>query len=131
MASYPAPYHFPLLHPSVYAGTFVHLRSRTELCVREHAILGVDQYGRIEFIEGHRGEDDILTDDWIEEEVQRQGWGKRKQEHGSEDQQDVIRGEEEVGTGWVLVRAPKGDWWFPGFVGEWKIFFLKLSLVLG
>ncbi|MCJ1429940.1 hypothetical protein MMC29_007855, partial [Sticta canariensis] len=44
-----------LLPRTVYVGTFIHLASRTELCVRENALVGVDPCGRIEFIREQHG----------------------------------------------------------------------------
>lgn len=125
--THPSPHHFPPHRRTVYAGTFVHLRSRTELCVREDFIVGVDERGKIEFIEkkkadgtsleschdGSRAGDESLSDEWIDEEVERQGWGRRKREFESEDGEG-----EEMKGGWELVRAGKGELWFPGFVGE-------------
>lgn len=125
--THPSPHLFPPHRRTVYAGTFVHLRSRTELCVREGFIVGVDEQGKIAFVEekkadgtrlggGHDGSgggDESLSDEWIEEEVKRQGWGRRKTEDESEDGEG-----EEMKRVWELVRAGKGEWWFPGFVGE-------------
>lgn len=136
------PPEFTLPHRTVYAGTFIHLGSRTELCIREHAILGVSLEGRIEFVRG-RGEERALTEEWIEHEVRRVGWGGRmrgngkeegvrvEEEGGEEEEEEVMRGGRERGgrgrgKGWVLVWAQKGEFWFPGFVGE---FFILLFLV--
>lgn len=97
-----------LLPRTVYAGTFIHLFSRTELLVRENAIVGVDPCGRIEFIceryAGGKKSVEEVEEEWIETEVERQGWG------GGE------------GKGWVLKRAGRGELWFPGFVGEFGFF---------
>lgn len=110
--AHPHPHPFPPLRPTVYAGTFVHLGSRTQLCVREHGLVGVDARGRIEFVAERAGAAEEWIGDqeqWIEEEVGRRGWGRR------------VRGEDVQGggrSGWVLVCARRGEWWFPGFVGE-------------
>lgn len=114
----------PRLVPrTVYVGTFVHLACRTELCVRENAVVGVDPCGRIEFIleKDGRGESaGEVTDEWIEAEVQKHGWGRPGLEEGCED----VEGADAAGKrkGWVLIRAGKGEWWFPGFVGEFRVF---------
>lgn len=133
-----APHLFHLLRPTVYAGTFIHLRSRTELCVREDCILGVDEHGKIEFIKEMRVDEgnglgwNILSDERIEDEVERLGWGRRRG-HWGEDE-DSLPGEgegERAGEKkkeWVLVRAREGEWWFPGFVGELGFLFFLSSL---
>lgn len=125
-----APYRFHLLRRTVYAGTFLHLSSRTELCVREDSILGVDEEGKIEFIREKKADGSAgLTNEWIDEEVERQGWGRRSEDGNEEEESLTAEGEGgregEKKRGWVLVRAGKGEWWFPGFVGKF-FFFLFL-----
>lgn len=129
-----APYQFHLLHRTVYAGTFLHLSSRTELCVREDSILGVDEEGKIEFISKKKadGGNAGLTNEWIDEEVERQGWGRRS-EDGNEEEESLTAGgkggrEGEKKRGWVLVRAGKGEWWFPGFVGKFFVSFFDFCV---
>lgn len=130
-AAHPHPHPFPPLHPTVYAGTFVHLQCRTRLYVREHGLVGVDARGRIEFVAERLGREDARAggaaaaeewvgdhEQWIEEEVKRHGWGSRIR--ASPEGEDVEGALAEGGgkRGWVLVCARRGEWWFPGFVGE-------------
>ena len=82
-----------------------------------------ERRGRAEMGEGKTNEtggrkgggEEGMTENWVEEIVRGWGWGERKAE-----------GE---GEGWELVRAGRGRWWFPGFVGECR-FILRLLLMV-
>ena len=44
------------LHPTIYVGTFVHCRNERELEIVDPGVIGVDQHGKIAFVERVGGE---------------------------------------------------------------------------
>lgn len=46
-------------------------------------------------------------------------WVEDGEEGGSGESESIERN----GEMWRVVRAGKGEWWFPGFVGEWSVYF--------
>lgn len=98
---------------TVYTGTLIDTPKLGKLRVRQHAIVGVDEHGRIAFLEEY-------DEEGIEEElvVRRlvMGWGWGWQGFGSR---------------WNWVRGEKGGWWFPGFVGKEASLFFFWVVVVG
>lgn len=87
----PQPYKPEVLKCTVYIGRFIHCLSLTELEICEEGAIGVDEQGKIAFVErdvrGERVED-------VENVVERFGWG-----------------------GCEVVRVKGEGFFFPGFIG--------------
>lgn len=108
-----SPHHHPLPR-TVYVGTVIDVPSPAKLRVRANAIVGVDEGGIIVFVRTRQENFEESGDaegEWIRQESERCGWGKR---------------------GWEVVRAVEreGEFWFPGFVGEFEVFFLVSAVFL-
>lgn len=94
-----------LLHRrKVYTGPLIDTPTLGALRIREHAIVGVDERGRIAFLEDGDEDHDVRR------VVKGWGWGEGGEEEG------------EGHKGWDWVRGEEGGWFFPGFVGELAFF---------
>lgn len=98
------------LRRTAYTGTLIDTPILGELRVRSHAIVGVDERGRIAFLDETGTEGREEEEEKVRRVVKGWGWGSKS----------GTRGNEEVQQGWEWVRGEEGGWWFPGFVGELK-----------
>ena len=81
---------------SVYQGVFIHLSAQKELEILGNAVVGVDEQGRVMFVEKAEGEsEEEELKAWVKEKL---GW----------DEVAVVKAKEK-GVGF----------WFPGFIGMW------------
>lgn len=103
------------LHRTVYVGTFVHLASLNCLSVQEDTIIGVDEHGKIAAIcpFGPLPKSVCTDKAHLERHIEylvdtKWGWGKCYQE-------------DERQNGWKLVWSGVNAWFFPGFVGRFRI----------
>lgn len=108
------------LHRTVYVGTFVHLASLNCLSVQEDTIIGVDEHGKIAAIcpFGPLPKSVSMDKAHLERHIEylvdtKWGWGKCYQE---DERQNVIGR-----NGWKLVWSGVNAWFFPGFVGRFRI----------
>lgn len=81
---------FQKVRRTVYVGTFAYPTSPTDLTILEDTAIGVDEHGRIAFIE--------VSGDALDKKVRGRGW----------EEYDVVRAES----------ASTVSFWFPGFVGK-------------